>query len=162
MKISDRFREADRFPLNSKTVVILSIIRCNRSYSNSYMYHRSPYILSLCSLRESDRSCIAYQARPFYEREQREEIGEERNGIQTKVSLSWKSLKIYLSTSTMVFRRRKGRQFWRGRRCRFPSTIRRNNRGGAGRMQMSRDRAGHETHRDTGSKVHRARQMQNE
>lgn len=46
--------------------------------------------------------------------------------------------------------------------CRFPSTIRRNNRGGAGRMQMSRDRAGHETHRDTGSKVHRARQMQNE
>lgn len=43
------------------------------------MYHRSPYILSLCSLRESDRSCIAYQARPFYEREQRGEIGEERN-----------------------------------------------------------------------------------
>lgn len=148
MKISDRFREADRFPLNSKMVTIilrypLDYMRYNRSYSNIY----------ITVLDRASRTKLGH----FTNNTRRNRRGEEWNTDERViVEILRKYTRIVRS---MVFHW-KGRQFWRGeeeRRCRFPSTIRRNNRGGAGRMQMSRDRAGHETRRDTGSKVHRAR-----
>lgn len=105
--------------------------------------------------RGSDRSCIAYQARPFYEQHRdRGGIAEERrirNGIE-RIFVEWKiryskiiDAQYRCCFPSMDFSKR----LWR---CRpFPSTIRRNNNRGC---KWTRVEPAHETaqgHREQGA-----------